>query len=80
MTVILGIKLADRILTSPIFQNIISKYGCIIKTRIGLHSTCSNVCSNYGIVLLEIIDNSELVSLKKELLKIDGISLDSIDL
>lgn len=80
MTVILGIKIPNRISTSPIFQDIISKYGCIIKTRIGLHSTCSNICANYGIILLEIIDNSELIHLKKALLKIDGITLDSMNL
>ncbi len=80
MTVILGIKIPNRISTSPIFQDIISKYGCIIKTRIGLHSTCSSICANYGIILLEIIDNSELIHLKKALLKIDGITLDSMNL
>lgn len=80
MTTIIGIKLSDRISTSPVFQNIISKYGCIIKTRIGLHSNCSKTCANYGIILLEIIDDSEIIPLKKELMNIEGIVLDSINL
>ena len=80
MTVILGIKIPNRVSTSPVFQDIISKYGCIIKTRIGLHNNCSNICANYGIILLEIIDNSELIPLKKALLKIEGITVDSMNL
>ena len=80
MTLIIGVKIPNRISTSPIFQDIISKYGCIIKTRIGLHSNCSNVCANYGIILLEIVDGSEIVGLKKALSSIEGISIDSINL
>ena len=80
MTVILGIKLPNRISTSPIFQDVISKYGCMIKSRIGLHSNCSNVCQSHGIILLEIIDGSDIVGLKKALLTIEGITLDSMDL
>ena len=75
---IIGLKLSNRISTSPVFQNIISKYGCIINTRIGLHSNCSRICSSYGIILLEIVDNSNVIPLKKELLDIDGITLDTL--
>ncbi len=80
MTTILGIKLSNRTATSPEFQNIISEYGCIIKTRIGLHSTCSSVCANYGIILLEIVDDENISQLKKDLLKIEGVTLDSMSL
>ena len=77
MTVILGIKLPNRISTSPVFQDVISKYGCAIKTRIGLHSNCSTTCSNYGVIVLEIVEGSNITDLKKALLRIDGITLDS---
>lgn len=80
MTVILGIKLPNRLSTSPIFQDVISKYGCIIKSRIGLHNNCSRVCASHGIILLEIIEGSEIVGLKKALLSIDGLILDSMTL
>ena len=80
MTVILGIKLPNRISTSPIFQDIISKYGCFIKTRIGLHSNCSTSCSNYGIIILEIVEDSNITDLKKALLRIEDVTLDSMNL
>ena len=80
MTVILGVKLPNRLTTSPVFQDVISKYGCLIKSRIGLHSNCSSVCASHGIILLEIVEGSEIVELKKALLSIDGIVLDSMTL
>jgi len=80
MTVIIGIKLTNRTETSQAFQNVLSKYGCMIKTRIGLHSTCSAICANYGIILLEIIDDSEIVQLKKDLMNVEGVLLSSMNL
>lgn len=80
MTTVIGIKLPNRVQTSPEFQNILSKHGCMIKTRIGLHSNCSSVCSSYGVILLEIVDNSEIVNLKKDLNTIEGLTFDIISL
>lgn len=80
MTTIIGIKLTNRIELSNDFQNIISKYGCAIKTRIGLHSTCSSVCANWGIVLLEIIDANIKNQLMQEVSKLEGIRVESMSL
>ena len=80
MTLILGIKIPNRISTSPIFQDVVSKYGCIIKTRVGLHSNCTNVCASHGIIILEIVEGSEVVALKKALSSIEGITIDSMNL
>ncbi len=55
MTVtIIGVSLENRLETSVEFQKIISKFGCQINTRIGLHPLKENVCLNQGIVLLEV--------------------------
>lgn len=54
MTTIVGVKLTDRAVSSVEFQEILSKYGCSIRTRIGLHHTENNVCTNYGVVLLDL--------------------------
>ena len=80
MTTIIGIKLTNRIELSNDFQNIISKYGCAIKTRIGLHSTCSSVCANWGIVLLEIIDTNVKNPLMQEISKLEGVKVQSMSL
>ncbi len=55
MVTVFGIKLLNRINTATDFQSIITKYGCSIKTRIGLHEVADGVCSPSGVILLEFI-------------------------
>lgn len=64
---IIGIKLENRLESAIEFQKIITKFGCEIRTRIGLHSSEKEVCSNNGVILLEITgDGKELIDeLKK---------------
>lgn len=62
MTTIIGVKLTDRAESSIEFQQILTKFGCYIQTRIGLHHSQNGVCTNTGIVLLDVADDcSELV-------------------
>lgn len=75
MTTIMGIKLINRENTALEFQKILSQYGCIIKTRIGLHSLQGGFCNPDGIILLEVIDDKEIVNFEHDLLKIDGIEV-----
>jgi len=72
-TTILGVFLRKRTVTAAAFQEILSKYGCSIKTRIGIHTANENVCSPDGVILLDIIgEESELAALESELKAIDG--------
>ena len=80
MTLIIGVKIPNRISTSPVFQDVVSKYGCIIKTRVGLHSNCTNVCTSHGIIILEIVEGSDVIGLKKALTSIEGITIDFMNL
>lgn len=78
MTTIIGIKLPNRDNTAIEFQKIMTKYGCIIKTRLGLHSLQGGFCTPFGIILLEIIDHKKLRELEAELLKIDKIEIQTM--
>jgi hypothetical protein len=70
---VLGVLLANRTSTSQKFQEIISKHGCQIKTRIGLHTVADNKCSIDGVILLEVIGNDEEVEcLKADIETIPG--------
>ena len=63
---IIGVLLSNRTVTSPCFQEVISKHGCNIKTRIGLHTVVEGKCSTDGVILLEAIGSDEEVeSLKR---------------
>lgn len=56
MSAIIGISIDNRTNNSIKLQEILTKYGCLIKTRIGLHDMGEYKCLNYGIVLIEVVD------------------------
>lgn len=56
MTAIIGISIENRKEESQKLQDILTTYGCFIKTRIGLHDMGEYKCLNYGIVLIEVVD------------------------
>ena len=75
MTTIIGIKLNNRKETSHQLQEILSDFGCFIKTRLGLHSTNNGFCRENGIILLEVINAQIVPTLQKALCSIEGIEL-----
>jgi hypothetical protein len=55
-------------------QKIFSKYGCNIKTRLGLHEVSEDVCSPSGLVLLEMFGKEEdILRMEKDLKAVEGI-------
>lgn len=70
---IIGVQLNNRVQNAPEFQSLLSKYGSIIQTRIGLHSASAEVNLKKGVILLDFIDNpgSELEDFKRELSNLD---------
>lgn len=56
MTAIIGISVSNRKEDALKLQEILTEYGCVIKTRIGLHDMGEYKCLNYGIVLIEVVD------------------------
>lgn len=66
---IMGIQLQQRHETAIGVQNLLTKYGCFIKTRLGVHQASEDACSETGLIILEFMDNSdkEANELEKEL-------------
>lgn len=56
MSAIIGIQISNRIEDATKLQEILTSYGCLIKTRIGLHDMGEYKCLNYGIVLIQVVD------------------------
>ncbi len=52
---LLIVTLGNRLHTATKFQQVISEFGCIIRTRIGLHDEIKGRCSNQGVIILELI-------------------------
>lgn len=56
-------------------QEILTEYGCIIKTRLGVHDGVLDKCSEIGLVILELVgSDKEINELESKLSVIKGVS------
>jgi len=73
---ILGIMVNDPSKGADKIQNIFTKYGCCIRTRLGMHDIDEEYARETGLVLLELIgDMQECLSLENELLALEGVEV-----
>jgi len=56
--VVVGIHVQDRAQHSVGVQQILTEFGCSIKTRIGLHEVSNDFCSPNGVILIEFVGES----------------------
>ena len=70
---ILGVLITDRQKEAGKVQTVLSKFGCSIKTRLGLHEVINDLCSSSGLIILELTGaTSDMDKLEKELKEIGG--------
>lgn len=75
MNTIAAVKINGRIAQAPLVQEILTKYGCNIKTRIGFHEVSEDKCSMDGVLVVELIGKeTEIQSMFEELKKLDGVT------
>jgi hypothetical protein len=76
---VLGVYISDRLDAAKEVQAVLTKFGCSIKTRLGLHTVIDDLCSTSGLILLELTgDKEESVKLENELLRIDGVQVEKM--
>ncbi len=75
-TWIIGIHVNDRVNKAGPVQDVLTKFGCSIRTRLGLHDEPEESGTGNGLILLELTgDETEFPKLEKELSKIDGVEV-----
>ncbi len=73
---ILGVHVRTRGEAARKVQEVLTKYGCSIRTRLGLHTPDTNLCKDCGIILLELTGNpDECLRLENELWSLDGVKV-----
>ncbi|MBN2794188.1 MAG: hypothetical protein JXR88_02190 [Clostridia bacterium] len=74
MRTIMGIEIQNREELAVKVQGLLTKHGCVIKTRLGLHET-GNFCSPSGLIILEFAPNEsgEYDALENELNDLEGV-------
>lgn len=72
---ILAIKIHGRTSRSQHLQEILTKYGCYIRTRVGFHETDNNHCSTDGFIILQLFgEEKEIKALFDEIYALEGIT------
>jgi hypothetical protein len=78
---ILGFVLHDRVNKASMVQELLTKYGCEINTRLGLHVASEDTCSKEGLILLEFVDNADkaVKEFEKELKEIAEVDVQKME-
>ncbi len=62
-------------------QQILTGWGCIIKTRLGIHDGVLENCSNNGLIILELVGTDEQVDeLTRKVSVLPGVSAKLVNL
>ena len=78
---IIGIRVNHRVANAVGLQELLTKYGCNIKMRVGLHETNENFCSDDGIIMLQVCGEKETLEAMLDALNaMDGIRAKMLDL
>lgn len=67
-------QVTNRIKNALEIQEILTEFGCNIKTRLGLHEVTETVCSTLGILILEMYgDIKQIKDMETRLKAVQGI-------
>ncbi len=68
--IIVGVHIVDREAHAPKVQEVFTKYGAQINTRLGLHDTIN---SSNGLILLEMADTPETCRMIEQIEAMDDV-------
>ena len=78
---LMGIAIGNRKTFAPDVQEVLTRYGKIIKMRIGLHETLEDENNNEGFIILTLNnDDNKINALSEELEAIDTVRVKNIKL
>lgn len=80
MNPIVAIKVNGREAHAPAIQEILTRHGCNIKTRVGFHEVNEDQCSMDGIIILQLFgSDSEIQSMLDEIGRLSGVEYKVIE-
>ena len=73
---ILGVHTKNRVVNAKAVQELLTEYGCNIRTRVGLHRVADGICAADGVILLELFGEESLCNeLCAKLSALDGVNV-----
>ncbi|MBO8159251.1 MAG: hypothetical protein H0Z36_06795 [Thermosyntropha sp.] len=77
----MGILVQNRSINAKEIQEILTKYGCIIKVRVGIPQVENSSCTEEGLIMLQLCGTPEEVEeLKDSLNALSGVKAEYIEL
>lgn len=77
---IFGIHVVNRPENVPPVQATLTKYGCNIRTRLGIHDASESTCSQSGLILVDAFgDAATIQAFYNELAGLKGVELKRMD-
>jgi hypothetical protein len=62
-------------------QKVLTGWGCLIKTRLGIHDGILDNCSDQGLLILELVgDESQKQEMARKIALIKGVTCKLVDL
>ena len=72
---IMAISQEHRIETAIKVQDVLTKYGCNIRVRLGLHDAALDSCSPSGLILLQLCGDFDIKVFEEELKAIPSVKV-----
>jgi len=62
-------------------QKILTEWGCLIKTRLGIHDGVLDNCSEHGLLFIELAgDEEKFIEMRRKLQLLPGVSAQLVTL
>lgn len=77
--IIVGVHITERVKHATGVQQVLTDFGCQIRTRLGLHEADKGTCSPNGLILLEMVDDdAKAAELQSALSAIEGVDVQTM--
>ena len=78
---VIGIRMDNRVGNASALQQALTKNGCKIKARLGLHEVSEDLCATDGLIILQPYgEKQEIEQLVKDLNLLEGMKAKLLDL
>ena len=78
---IIGIRVNHRVANAVGLQELLTKFGCNIKLRVGLHETGEDFCSDDGVIMLQACGDKETIGKMMDAFNnVEGVTAKLLDL
>ena len=78
---IIGVRVNHRVANAVGLQEVLTRYGCNIKLREGLHETSEKFCADDGVIMLQVCgEKADLEGMVSALNAMEGIRAKMLEL